>query len=59
MVMSTPDSAYDSNAATTLLRHFGEHAVEAALEGMKDSLDSKRMRVDKREPGRKYTFSDL
>ncbi|CAE6468822.1 unnamed protein product [Rhizoctonia solani] len=59
MVMSTPDPHYDSNHAATLLNFFGETTIAAAIEGLKDSLDMKKVRVEKQEPGRKYRYSDL
>ncbi|CAE6488685.1 unnamed protein product [Rhizoctonia solani] len=58
MVMSTPDSYYDSNHAAALLNPFGEVTITAAVDGLKDSLDLKRVRLDKKEPGRKYRYSD-
>ncbi|EUC63046.1 B-block-binding subunit of tfiiic protein [Rhizoctonia solani AG-3 Rhs1AP] len=59
MVMSTPDSYYDSNHAAALLNHFAEATITAAVDGLKDSLDLKRVRLDKKEPGRKYRYSDM
>ncbi|CAE6432020.1 unnamed protein product [Rhizoctonia solani] len=59
MVMSTPDSYYDSQHATDLLNPFGEATIQAAVDSLKDSLDLKRVRSDKKEPGRKYKYSDL
>ncbi|CUA70965.1 Titin [Rhizoctonia solani] len=54
MVMSTPDPCYDSNHAAALLNPFGEATIAAAVDGLKDSLDLKKARSDKKEPGRKY-----
>ncbi|KAJ1300711.1 hypothetical protein OPQ81_002356 [Rhizoctonia solani] len=59
MVMSTPDTYYDSKHAAALLTPCGEHTVAAAVEGLKESLDPKKVRPDKKEPGRKYRYSDL
>ncbi|KAF8687602.1 B-block binding subunit of TFIIIC, partial [Rhizoctonia solani] len=59
MVISTPDPYYDSNHAASLLTPFGEATIQTAVEGLRDSLDLKRIRVDKRDPGRKYKYSDL
>ncbi|CAE6360612.1 unnamed protein product [Rhizoctonia solani] len=59
MIMSTPDSYYDSNHAATLLSSFEETTIQAAVEGLSESLDPRRVRADKREPGRKYAYSDL
>ncbi|CAE6459542.1 unnamed protein product [Rhizoctonia solani] len=59
MVMSTPDSYYDSTHAAALLSPFGEATIAAAVDGLKDSLDLKRIRLDKKEPGRKYRYSDM
>lgn len=58
MIMSTPDSYYDSNHAAALLSPFSEETVAAAVDGLKDSLDLKKVRSDKKEPGRKYRYSD-
>ncbi|CAE6398352.1 unnamed protein product [Rhizoctonia solani] len=59
MVMSTPDAYYDSNHAATMLSPFAGSTIQAAVEGLRDSLDLKKVRTDKREPGRKYKYSDL
>ncbi|CAE7225830.1 unnamed protein product [Rhizoctonia solani] len=58
MVMSTPDPYYDSNHAAAILNPFGEAMIASAVDGLKDSLDLKRVRSDKKEPGRKYRYSD-
>ncbi|KAH7333608.1 hypothetical protein B0J17DRAFT_709232 [Rhizoctonia solani] len=59
MVMSTPDPHYNSNHAAALLNPFGETTIAAAVDGLKDSLDLKKVRAEKKEPGRKYRYSDV
>jgi hypothetical protein len=59
MVMSTPESSYDANDATTMLELLGENTVELAVKCMEESLILKKSKGDRNSSVRKYAYSDL